>query len=101
MKVTYHPEILKILKGTEFSEIWTKENLEQKKSSNTFLQKANKHFQKADENRLEALASMLNLIFISRDISHNSAADTLDSLDTNTDYNYEWSPWQNISHKLK
>ena len=37
---------------------------------------------------------------ISRDISHNSAADTLDSLDTNTDYNYEWSPWQNISHKL-
>tara|TARA_B100000900_G_C20508220_1_gene686823 strand:- start:94 stop:1173 length:1080 start_codon:yes stop_codon:yes gene_type:complete len=69
MKGTYHPEILKILKGTEFSEIWTKENLEQKKSSNTFLQKANKYFQKADGNRLEALASMLNLIFISKDIS--------------------------------
>ncbi len=61
IKGTYHPEILKILKGTELSEI--------QYPTNNFLQKANDHFQKAEENRQEALASMLNLIFISRDIS--------------------------------
>lgn len=61
IKGTYHPEILKILKGTELSKI--------QYSTNNFLQKANDHFQKAEENRQEALASMLNLIFISRDIS--------------------------------
>jgi len=61
IKGTYHPEILKILKGTELSEI--------QYPTNNFLQKANDHFQKAEENRQEALASILNLIFISRDIS--------------------------------
>ena len=61
IKGTYHPEILKILKGTELSEI--------QYPTNNFLQKANDHFQKAEENRQEALASMLNLISISRDIS--------------------------------
>ena len=37
---------------------------------------------------------------ISRDISHSSAAETLDAIDgTNYDYNYNWSSWQNIAHK--
>jgi len=37
---------------------------------------------------------------ISRDISHSSAAETLDAIDgINYDYNYNWSPWQNIAHK--
>ena len=61
IKGTYHPEILKILKGTELSEI--------QYPTNNFLQKANNHFQKVEENRQEALASLLRLIFISRDIS--------------------------------
>ena len=37
IKGTYHPEILKILKGTELSKI--------QYSTNNFLQKANDHFQ--------------------------------------------------------